>query len=121
MKRGAVFALLLAGATWPVAGQSPIKPVRAEERAQQQAKVEKQRNKQAQHSANIEFRGASAFGEKDLRAALKEQITTLDDYGLTAARGDDVAFFLELYYRKHGYSKVNVRYRIEGGDRLVLE
>ena len=52
---------------------------------------------------------------------MKEQITTIDDYGLTAARGDDLAFFLEVFYRKHGYTKVNVRYAIESGDRLRLE
>jgi outer membrane protein assembly complex protein YaeT len=40
---------------------------------------------------------------------------------LTAARGDDAAFFLELFYRKHGYAKVSVRYAIESGDRLVLD
>ena len=69
----------------------------------------------------IEFHGQRAFDEKELRSQLKEQITTIDDYGLTAARGDDAAFFLELFYRKHGYAKVSVRYTIESGDRLRLD
>ena len=68
----------------------------------------------------IEFRGQAAFKEKELRSILKEQISTIDDYGLTAARGDDAAFFLELFYRKHGYAKVSVRYSIDG-DRLLLD
>ena len=42
-------------------------------------------------------------------------------YGLTAARGDDAAFFLELFYRKQGYAKANVRYTIESGNRLRLD
>ena len=52
---------------------------------------------------------------------MKEQITTIDDFGLTAARGDDAAFFLELFYRKHGYAKVSVSYTIESGDHLRLD
>ena len=56
-----------------------------------------------------------------MRTALKEQIATIHDFGLTAARADDAAFFLELFYRKHGYAKVDVQYPIEGGSRLVLE
>ncbi len=69
----------------------------------------------------IEFRGQHAFDEKELRSQLKEQITTIDDFGLTAARGDDLAFFLAVFYRKHGYAKVDVRYVIESSDRLRLE
>ena len=30
-------------------------------------------------------------------------------------------FFLELFYRKHGYDKVSVRYTIESGTRLRLD
>ncbi len=81
----------------------------------------KQQEKRAQHTSTIEIRGEQAFSEKELRSQLKEQITTIDDYGLTAPRGDDLAFFLEVFYRKHGYVKVNVRYTIESGDRLRLE
>jgi len=55
-----------------------------------------------------------------LRSVLKEEIATIHDFGLTAARADDAAFFLELFYRKHGYAKVDVHYSIEGGSRLVL-
>ena len=55
-----------------------------------------------------------------MRSVLKEEIATIHDFGLTAARADDAAFFLELFYRKHGYAKVDVHYSIEGGSRLVL-
>src|SRR5437588_2370439 len=94
---------------------------RPEEKQKEQQAVAKQQEKRAQHTSTIEFRGEQAFSEKELRSQLKEQITTIDDYGLTAARGDDLAFFLEVFYRKHGYVKVNVRYAIESGDRLRLE
>ncbi len=72
---------------------------RPEEKQKEQHAVAKQQEKRAQHTSTIEFRGEQAFSEKELRSQLKEQITTIDDYGLTAARGDDLAFFLEVFYR----------------------
>src|SRR5205814_6594930 len=73
------------------------------------------------HASIIEFRGQQAFQDKELRSALKEEIATVEDFGLTPARADDLAFFLAVFYRKHGYAKVNVRYIIESGDRLRLD
>src|SRR5438874_4123105 len=101
-------------------GQSAVKVPKPEEKDKAERAVKKQQEKKAQRTSVIEFRGEKAFDEKELRSQLKEQITTIDDYGLTAARGDDAAFFLELFYRKHGYAKVSVRYTIDG-DRLVLD
>src|SRR5436190_98398 len=101
-------------------GQSAVKVPKVEEKDKAEKAVKKEQEKKAQRTSVIEFRGNAAFKEKELRSILKEQITTIDDYGLTAARGDDAAFFLELFYRKHGYAKVSVRYSI-GGDRLVLD
>src|SRR5438874_8078654 len=102
-------------------GQSAVKVPKVEEKDKAEKAVKKEQEKKAQRTSVIEFRGNSAFKEKELRSILKEQITTIDEYGLTAARGDDAAFFLELFYRKHGYAKVSVRYTIESGDRLVLD
>ena len=101
-------------------GQTAVKVPKPEEKDKAERVVEKQQEKKAQRTSVIEFRGEKAFNEKQLRSQLKEQITTIDDYGLTAARGDDAAFFLELFYRKHGYAKVNVRYTVDG-DRLILD
>src|SRR3954468_23493327 len=93
-------------------GQTAVKVPKPEEKDKAEHAIEKQQEKKAQRTSVIEFRGEQAFNEKQLRSQLKEQITTIDDYGLTAARGDDAAFFLELFYRKHGYARVNVRYAI---------
>ncbi|HEV2806069.1 MAG TPA: outer membrane protein assembly factor BamA [Chthoniobacterales bacterium] len=101
-------------------GQSAVQVPKPEEKDKVERAVKKEQEKKAQRTSVIEFRGENAFKEKALRSILKEQITTIDDYGLTAARGDDAAFFLELFYRKHGYAKVNVRYTIDG-DRLILD
>src|SRR3989440_313208 len=100
--------------------QSAVKVPRVEEKDKAEKAIKKQQEKKAQRTSVIEFRGQAAFKEKELRSILKEQISTIDDYGLTAARGDDAAFFLELFYRKHGYAKVSVRYSIDG-DRLLLD
>jgi outer membrane protein assembly complex protein YaeT len=101
-------------------GQTAVKVPKPEEKDKAEKAVNKQQEKKAQRTNVIEFRGQKAFDEKLLRSQLKEQITTIDDYGLTAARGDDAAFFLELFYRKHGYAKVNVRYTV-AGERLILD
>src|SRR4051812_16497593 len=111
---------LLAGFAATAFGQAPISQPRREEKDKAQQKVENEQKKRALNASIIEFRGATAFKDKDLRTALKEQITTVDDFGLSPARADDVAFFLELFYRKHGYAKVDVHYSIEG-DRLRLD
>src|SRR5437764_6358169 len=101
-------------------GQGAVKVPKVEEKDKAEKAIKKEQEKKAQRTSVIEFRGQAAFNEKELRSILKEQITTIDDYGLTPARGDDAAFFLELFYRKHGYAKVSVRYSIDG-DRLVLD
>src|SRR6184192_1624867 len=101
--------------------QEAVDVVPPEERQKTQQAIVKQQEKRAQQASVIEFRGQQAFKEKELRSQLKEEITTIDDYGLSPARADDLAFFLEVFYRKHGYAKVNVHYVIESGDRLRLD
>src|SRR3989440_12229355 len=114
--------IVLCAALWigNASGQTAVKVPKPEEKDKAERAIKKQQEKKAQRTSVIEFRGQSAFNEKELRSQLKEQITTIDQYGLTAARGDDTAFFLELFYRKHGYAKVSVRYTING-DRLILD
>ena len=115
---GLALALSFVGAA--ALAQTAVKVPRPEEKDKAERAVKKQQEKEAQQTSVIEFRGQRAFDEKTLRSQLKEQITTIDTYGLTAARGDDAAFFLELFYRKHGYAKVSVRYTI-AGDHLRLD
>ena len=103
------------------AAQTAVNVPRQEEKDRARRKAAKEQEKQAQRASIIEFRGQAAFDEKTLRSELKEQITTIEQFGLSAPRGDDAAFFLELFYRKHGYAKAEVRYRIESGDRLLLD
>ena len=120
MQRRVLFCLGSVALAFRVAAQSAVDVPRPEEKQKAQRAVAKQQEKRAQQTSIIEFRGQQAFDEKTLRSQLKEQITTIDDYGLSPARADDVAFFLEVFYRKHGYAKVNVHYAIESQNRLRL-
>jgi outer membrane protein assembly complex protein YaeT len=120
MRRALLFTLCSGAIAASAIAQHAVN-VPQQEKDKAQRTVAKQQEKKAQHTSVIEFQGANAFSEKDLRSQLKEQIATIDDFGLTAARADDVSFFLELIYRKHGYAKVSVHYVIESGDRLRLE
>ena len=121
MRHRVLFCLANVALALKVAAQSAVDVTRPEERQKARQAVVKQQEKRAQRTSIIEFRGQQAFGEKELRSALKEEITTIDDFGLSPARADDVAFFLEVFYRKHGYADVNVHYAIESQDRLRLD
>src|SRR5437773_11741667 len=78
--------------------QSAVDVVRPEERQKTQRAVVKKEEKRAQQASVIEFRGQQAFKEKELRSQLKEEITTVEDYGLSPARADDLAFSWKFSY-----------------------
>ena len=121
MRHRVIFYLGSVALAIKVAAQSAVDVTRPEERQKAQQAVVKEQEKRAKQASIIEFRGQQAFKEKELRTALKEEITTVEDFGLSPARADDLAFFLEVFYRKHGYADVNVHYVIESQDRLRLD
>jgi outer membrane protein assembly complex protein YaeT len=121
MRYGILFSLGTVVFAFEVAAQSAVDVVRPEQQQKARRAVVKEQEKRAKRSSIIEFRGQQAFKDKELRVALKEEINTIDDFGLSPARADDLAFFLEVFYRKHGYAKVNVHYAIESEDRLRLD
>ena len=121
MRYGILFSLGTVVFAFEVAAQSAVDVVRPEEQQKARRAIVKEQEKRAKRASIIEFRGEQAFKEKDLRLGLKEEITTIEDFGLSPARADDLAFFLEVFYRKHGYAKVDVQYVIESGDRLRLD
>src|SRR5438270_7109313 len=121
MKRAALVLLCSAFVLSNAQAQRAVDaPQRPEEKDRAQAKVEKEQEKVAKAS-NVAIVGATSFKEKELLTQLKEQIASIEELGLTPARADDAAFFLELFYRKHGFSKVDVKYVMPGGNRLRLE
>lgn len=120
MRHGVLVCLGSVGLAIEVVAQSAVDVARPEERQTTEQAALKEQEKRAKHTSIIEFRGQQNFDDKQLRSALKEEITTIQDFGLSPARADDLAFFLEVFYRKHGYAKVNVHYVIESADRLRL-
>jgi outer membrane protein insertion porin family len=121
MRHVLVFIFCTATVIATLLAQTAIDIPKPEEKQKEAHAVAKAQEKKAQHATTVEFQGQRTFKEKELRSQLKEQIATIDDFGLTAARADDLAFFLELFYRKHGFTKVSVHYKIESGDRVRLE
>ena len=121
MRYGILFLLGTVALAFDVAAQSAVDVVRPEDQQRARRAVVKEQEKRAKRASIIEFRGEQAFKENELRVALKEEINTIEDFGLSPARADDLAFFLEVFYRKHGYAKVDVQYAIESGDRLRLD
>src|SRR5262245_62780205 len=121
MRYGILFSLGTVALAFEVATQGAVDVVRPEDQQKARRAVAKEQEKRAKRASIIEFRGQQAFKDKELRVALKEEITTIEDFGLSPARADDLAFFLEVFYRKHGYAKVDVHYAIESGDRLRLD
>src|SRR5205809_4266832 len=113
MRHGVLFSLGSVALAFELAAQSAVDVARPEERQKARQAIVKEQEKRAKQTSIIEFRGEQAFSEKELRVALKEEITTIDQFGLSPARADDLAFFLEVFYRKHGYAKVDVHYVIE--------
>ncbi|MBA3543186.1 MAG: hypothetical protein H0T83_01900, partial [Chthoniobacterales bacterium] len=111
MSRVAGFVFVFCLTICSALGQTAVKLPEQEQKEKQKKAVAKEQEQIAQQ-ANAEIRGNAAFDDKTLRSQLKEQLTFIAQNGLTAARGDDAAFFLELYYKKRGYAKVEVRYTI---------
>src|SRR5213076_385182 len=121
MRYRVLFSVGSVALAFEVTAQTAVDVVRPEEQQREKRAVVKEQEKRAKYASIIEFRGQQAFDDKQLRSALKEEITTVEDFGLTPARADDLAFFLAVFYRKHGYAKVNVRYVIESGNRWRLD
>ena len=72
-------------------------------------------------NTSVRFVGASHFNEKQLRAAIADQITELNQQGVGPATADDAAFFLGIFYRKNGYANVAVTWRVLGVHSVELD
>ncbi|HEY5893162.1 MAG TPA: BamA/TamA family outer membrane protein [Chthoniobacterales bacterium] len=70
----------------------------------------------------VRFQGVKSISETELREASAEMIELSGRTGLTAPRADDAAFYVELFYRRHGYISSVVNWHIlEGGRILELD
>ncbi|XHR28249.1 MAG: outer membrane protein assembly factor BamA [Chthoniobacteraceae bacterium] len=69
---------------------------------------------------NLIAEGAKAFNSNQIHAALADQLTAIEESGLSPALADDAAFFLGVFYRQHGYSQAEVTWTIASGSTLRL-
>src|SRR5438128_12582811 len=116
MRRYRFFFLCNLAAALELAAQTAVDVPRAEEKQKQEQAVAKEQEKHAQATTIGEFSGEQALKEKDLRWAVKEQLATADRYGRTPARADDLALFVEAFYRRHRDRRASAPYRIESRD-----
>jgi outer membrane protein insertion porin family len=67
-------------------------------------------------ASRVIFDGNQHFPENQLRQALADPLLSIQSQGLTAPLADDTAYYLEVFYRRHGYPNVDVNYQIRGRE-----
>src|SRR6266481_9229053 len=67
-----------------------------------------------QGASRVRFVGNSHFSEKELSAAVADPLAAIQQQGLSLPLADDTAYYLGVFYRRHGYAAVDVKYKIQG-------
>jgi outer membrane protein assembly complex protein YaeT len=68
----------------------------------------------------VRFQGNQTLPEDQLRTAISGQIQEIVTQGITPPRADDAAYYLGAHYRKSGFSRVEVTFRIDGGKLTLI-
>ena len=63
-------------------------------------------------AARVVFIGNTKFTNRELSAALADPLAAIQQGGLTLPFADDTAYYLGLFYRRHGFPLVDVKYKI---------
>jgi outer membrane protein insertion porin family len=64
-------------------------------------------------AARVRFFGNTKFSNRELSAAIADTLAGIQQQGLTLPLADDTAYYLGVFYRRHGYPKVDVKYKIQ--------
>jgi outer membrane protein insertion porin family len=67
-----------------------------------------------QTASRVLFYGNTRFDERTLKAALADPLSAIQQQGLSLPLADDTAYYLGVFYRRHGYPAVDVKYKIRG-------
>jgi outer membrane protein insertion porin family len=67
-----------------------------------------------QTASRVRFVGNTKFSDKELRVALADPLAAIQQRGLSLPLADDTAYYLGVFYRRHGYAAVDVKYMIQG-------
>ena len=117
MRRHAIASIILL-----ITGLSAVFLFGQRENPQQPVQPESIKNNAPppQVSSRVRFVGNSKFTEKQLKVAVADTLTAIQQQGLSLPLADDTAYYLEVFYRRHGYPSVDVKYKIVG-DVLELD
>lgn len=64
-------------------------------------------------AARVRFDGNTKFSNRELSAALADSLARIQQRGLSLPLADDTAYYLGVFYRRHGYAMVDVKYKIQ--------
>ena len=64
-------------------------------------------------AARVHFVGNTKFSSRELSSAIADPLTAIQQKGLSLPLADDTAYYLGVYYRRHGYPEVDVKYKIQ--------
>jgi outer membrane protein insertion porin family len=65
-------------------------------------------------TGRVRYVGNTKFTSRELNAAIADILAEIQQHGLSLPSADDTAFYLGVFYRRHGYPAVDVKYKIEG-------
>ena len=68
---------------------------------------------------DVRISGNQSLERRQLMDAMSHVLERAGTIGLSPARADDAAFFTELHYRRQGFPRALVRWRIDGGSLLI--
>jgi outer membrane protein insertion porin family len=64
-------------------------------------------------AGRVRFVGNTKFSSRELSAAVADPLAAIQQQGLNLPLADDTAYYLGVFYRRHGYPEVDVKYKIQ--------
>ncbi len=102
-------------------GQAPPPGPTPKPAEQAATTVQMQATPPPETASRVHFFGNRSFTEKDLRDAVADPLQQIRSEGLSLPLADDTAYYVGLFYRRHGYPVVDVKYKIsDNGGSLDL-
>src|ERR1700740_2198319 len=68
----------------------------------------------SQAASRVRFVGNTKFTQQQLSVALADPLAAIQQQGRSLPLADDTAYYLGVFYRRHGYPSVDVKYKIVG-------
>ncbi|HEY0792212.1 MAG TPA: BamA/TamA family outer membrane protein [Chthoniobacterales bacterium] len=124
MRNGALATGSLLALVWGAVSLAQAPPPAPASANQQQAAAtaQIQASPPAGAASRVRFVGNTSFTQQDLRAALADPLQQIQNQGLSVPLADDTAYYLGVFYRRHGYPAADVTYKMYGnGQFLELE